>query len=100
MNVNTELGNIELGAGESTNKPSSWWAACIKRIYEIDPLECPRCGGTMRIVAFVQNPVEIKKIMESLGLPDFTVPPRLEPSVATRAADEQLFLDEIPDYDA
>jgi uncharacterized membrane protein len=23
--------------------PKSGWAACIKRIYEIDPLECPKC---------------------------------------------------------
>jgi hypothetical protein len=21
----------------------SSWAACVKRIYEIDPLECPKC---------------------------------------------------------
>ena len=91
--------NIELGAREQTSKPSSWWAACIKRIYEIDPLQCPKCGGTMRIVGFVQNPVEIKKMMQSLGLPDFTAPPSIEPSAAGRAADEYLFLDEISDCD-
>lgn len=32
----------------------SRWAAMIKRVYETDPLVCPRCGGQMRIVAFVE----------------------------------------------
>jgi hypothetical protein len=29
----------------------SGWAACIKRIYEIDPLECPTCKAQMPIIA-------------------------------------------------
>jgi hypothetical protein len=28
----------------------SSWAACIKRIYEVDPLECPNCKAQMRIL--------------------------------------------------
>jgi hypothetical protein len=28
----------------------SSWAACIKRVYEIDPLECPKCKAQMRII--------------------------------------------------
>jgi hypothetical protein len=31
----------------------SIWAACIKRIYEIDPLECLKCKAQMRIIAFI-----------------------------------------------
>jgi len=27
------------------------WAALIQRIYEIDPLECPKCGGNMKFDA-------------------------------------------------
>ena len=62
---------------ESSRKPSSSWAACIKQIYELDPLECPKCKAPMRILAFVQDPAEIKKIIKSLGLPDSTAPPPL-----------------------
>ena len=40
---------------EVTEVSSSNWAQCIKRVYEINPLECPRCKGEMRIVAFVQD---------------------------------------------
>ena len=31
----------EMEVLEPPRKPSSW-AACIKRIYEVDPLECPK----------------------------------------------------------
>lgn len=31
--------------------------------------ECPKCGSTMRVVAFIQNHHEIEKIMQSLGIP-------------------------------
>jgi len=25
----------------------------VKRIYEVDPLCCPECGGEMKVVAFI-----------------------------------------------
>ena len=28
----------------------------IKRLYEIDPLACPECGGQMKVVAFLEPP--------------------------------------------
>jgi len=31
------------------------WAQLIRRIYEADPLVCPRCGEAMRIIAFVTS---------------------------------------------
>ena len=31
------------------------WAALIKRVFEVDPLKCPKCGGTMKIVAFIER---------------------------------------------
>ena len=33
--------------------PSKGWAEMIRKVYEVDPLVCPRCGGTMRVVAFL-----------------------------------------------
>jgi Putative transposase len=29
------------------------WAALLQQIFEVDPLACPTCHGTMRIVAFI-----------------------------------------------
>ena len=28
----------------------------IKRVYEVEPLPCPRCGTEMKIVAFIDPP--------------------------------------------
>ena len=42
----------------------------IKRVYEIDPLSCPACGGRMRAIAFIEPPQAgvIEKILRYRGL--------------------------------
>ena len=43
------------------------WAELIRRIYEVDPLVCPRCGGPMRIIAFITQPKIIATILAHLA---------------------------------
>jgi hypothetical protein len=31
------------------------WARLIHLIYEVDPLSCPSCGSTMKIIAFITD---------------------------------------------
>jgi hypothetical protein len=47
------------------------WAALIKRVYEVDPLCCPQCGGTMAIVSFIEQKDQadvIKRILKHCQL--------------------------------
>jgi len=44
------------------------WARFIKQVYVIDPLVCPRCTGAMRLVAFIEQPDVIEKILTHLGI--------------------------------
>jgi hypothetical protein len=44
------------------------WARLIKQVYEVDPLVCPQCAGAMRIIAFIEQPAVIEKILRHLGL--------------------------------
>jgi hypothetical protein len=44
------------------------WARLIQKIYEVDPLVCPRCSGNMKVIAFIEKPDVIKKILKHLGL--------------------------------
>jgi hypothetical protein len=44
------------------------WARLIKQVYEVDPLVCPRCAGPMRIIAFIEQPAVIEKILRHLAL--------------------------------
>ncbi len=68
----------------------SAWAACIKHIYEIDPLECPKCKSQMRIVAFIQDEHSIKDIMRAEGLPDFRAPPAIPKFIDTSQDNYEL----------
>jgi hypothetical protein len=53
----------------------------IRKIYEVDPLVCPKCNGQMRIRAFIEEQEVIKKILTHLGvyLARFKTPPRAPP---------------------
>jgi hypothetical protein len=45
------------------------WAKLIRRVYEIDPLLCPFCGGQMKILAFITDFATARAIRRSLKLP-------------------------------
>jgi len=42
------------------------WAKLIARVYEVDPLVCPKCGWDMKVVAVIEDPVEIRRILRHL----------------------------------
>ena len=48
--------------------PSRGWAEMIKKVYEVDPLICPSCGGQMRIIAFIEDHNAIDRIIRHLKL--------------------------------
>jgi len=60
------------------------WAMLIKKIYHADPLRCPRCGATMKIISFIearQGDV-IRRILQHCGLwsdPPTRAPPQPAP---------------------
>ena len=57
------------------------WAALIKAVYEVDPLKCPKCGGTMKIVSFIEENEVICKILKHCNLwkePAPRPPPQIE----------------------
>jgi hypothetical protein len=43
------------------------WARHIRRVYEVDPLLCPRCHRVMRVVAFITGPRVVRRILDQLG---------------------------------
>ena len=43
------------------------WARLIARIYEVDPLRCRRCGGSMQLIAFMTERSVIARILDHLG---------------------------------
>jgi hypothetical protein len=54
------------------------WAVLLKRVFLVDVLECPKCKGRMKILAAVTAPTNVRRVLESLGLPSEA--PRLPPA--------------------
>jgi hypothetical protein len=48
--------------------PSKGWAEMIRKVFEVDPLLCPSCGGKMSIIAFIEYHKVIDKIIVHLKL--------------------------------
>ncbi len=47
------------------NKAS--WARLIAKIYEADPMICPKCFSEMRIIAIITSEYELKRILRHLA---------------------------------
>jgi hypothetical protein len=45
------------------------WAQLLKRVFAIDLTACPQCGGPLTLLAAIEDPAVIVKILAHLGLP-------------------------------
>lgn len=54
--------------GEENSGGNSEWARLMKKVWNVDPLECPECGGEMEIIAFVTDRAEIDRIINHCNL--------------------------------
>ena len=44
------------------------WARLIQKIYNVNPLMCSKCFGSMKIISFIEDQQIIKKILQHLDL--------------------------------
>ena len=66
-------------------------AAMIRKVYEVDPMVCPKCGGTMKVVAFITDYAAVDRIIDHLKLTFVAEKPplsRVFTEVALMAAEE------------
>jgi hypothetical protein len=78
-----ERASYEAAPGQTPTVPQracrSAWARLITKVYEVDPLVCPRCGNRMDLIAVITDPPEVRKILRHL-LKIGRAPPALDPS--------------------
>jgi hypothetical protein len=43
------------------------WAQRLKRVFNIDIETCQHCGGTVKVVACIEDPTVIKQILDHLS---------------------------------
>lgn len=40
----------------------------IRKVYEVDPMICPICGGTMNVIAFIMDYAAVDRIIDHFKL--------------------------------
>jgi len=114
MRAKAALANSPAGAvmridsGETPRRiPSKKWRELIKKVWEVDPLECPHCGGEMKIIALIDDGKVIEKILKHLGLLAVNPEPwigyesaRGPPERADGYSYEPHLEDPMPDYES
>jgi len=92
---------IDVSEHKARRIPSAKWRELIKKVWEADPLLCPRCSREMKIVALIDDRTVIERILRHLGLWQQGVrvgPARAPPELADRVIEPWLD-DPFPDYD-
>jgi len=49
--------------------PRQGWAEMIRKVYEVDPLLCPQCGGQIHIIAFLIDWAVVDRIINTSSSP-------------------------------
>ena len=57
----------EAAVSEFATRAKATWARLIRKVYEADPLVCPKCKGPMRVIALIDDPTVVRRILEHLG---------------------------------
>jgi hypothetical protein len=48
--------------------PAKGWAEMIRKVYEVDPMVCPHCGGQMKVISFLTDYSVVDRIIDHLKL--------------------------------
>jgi hypothetical protein len=99
-----ELELVGGGAGAATDaaansdKPPSEkrisWARLLKRVFDIDVTICSACKAQVKIIAAIEDPKVIKKILTHLGLPASA--PKLQPARGPPLSDQGDMFEQEP----
>jgi len=84
----------EATVGEEPRKKrrcSASWARLISKVFHADPLICKKCGGKLKVVAYLHDQVAIRRILAHLGLtlPQEPKPPPAPHEVVRVPVDEE-----------
>jgi hypothetical protein len=103
---------IDVSEHKPRRIPSAKWRELIKKVWESDPLLCPKCSREMRIVSLINERDVIERILRHLGLWEQGVrvlPARAPPEIVDRVIPpspvgyggqaEPCLDDPFPDYD-
>jgi len=71
-------GSVALSVAGVPHRPSKWrrairryytWAELLRRVFHVEIFTCPNCGGVRRLLAAIQDPSSIERVLRAMGLP-------------------------------
>ena len=65
------------------------WAELLRRVFGVEVFTCPNCGGKRRLLAAIQDPDSIQRVLRSLGLSGEV--PELAPARAPPGSEQGWF---------
>jgi hypothetical protein len=73
----------------------------LKKVWDVDALKCPKCGGQMKVISFIEQPSVIRLILKHLNLWEYPRPPP-EPleMVCQPNVDYIPWQDDVPEIEA
>jgi len=80
--IGAALALIGKAAHEAVSAAARSWAACLRKVFEVEALVCPRCAKEMVLVASINDDGELRRLMKNLNLPSElpkTLPARSPP---------------------
>ena len=75
-------------------------AVLLKKIWDVDALKCPKCGGKMKVISFIEQPSVIRRVLKHLDLwEDPSPPPEPLELVCEPFADYVPWQDDVPEIE-
>jgi hypothetical protein len=71
----TDVMPDESRSAGSVCEPGWRWADLMRRVFALDVLACPRCGGRLRLIAVLEASDATARILRHLDLPPDVPPP-------------------------
>jgi hypothetical protein len=90
---------VDVSEHQPRRIPSKKWRELIKKVWEADPMLCPKCSREMRVVALSDAQEVIERILRHLGLWEKGVLVRSGTDPPPEPILEPFFEDPFPDYD-
>ena len=66
--------NRLLGGLLYATTPRVDWATLMRRSFAVDVLQCPTCGGRLRVRGEITEPTLVRQVLERLGVPSEAPP--------------------------
>jgi hypothetical protein len=65
---------VALGGALYASAPRVDWARLLRRSFDVDVLECPKCRGRLHVLAIITEREPVVRILGHVGMPT-DVPP-------------------------